>query len=422
MTRLLRTVRHLRAEQIAYQLRYRLGGGGGRPAAGEVPAVPDPRWVRRAFLAPPAGRNVADRLRAGRFEFLNRQIEAGWPPDWRAGRDDKLWQYHLHYFEWLWLLADEDGRVAVDDWVAHCTPQLVPGAWEPYPVSLRLINWLGWLVAEGRGGGMSASRWASIFRQVEWLRRRVERHLGANHLLENAAALCLAGSAFTGRAAAAWLSDGLELLRRELPEQFPGDGLHFERSPMYHLRATYLLELLCRWGVPEVAELASAPRRRARVALARVCHPDGGIALLNDSAFGVYHEPEALWDAAAARATGPFALPDAGYYGLRDGAGNYVVCDAGRLGPDVVDRGPGGEDPRAAARRGGLGHGRSRAIRAGAGRRDDSLTLRRRRCDGHGRAAWQYPPAPTPDGVPATAIPAPPAPASGRTSRPAPPG
>ena len=33
---------------------------------------------------------------------------------------------------------------------------------------------------------------------------------------------------------------------------------------------------------------------------------------------------------------GPWSLPDAGYYGWRDNSGNYIVCDAGAIGPDYI--------------------------------------------------------------------------------------
>ena len=52
-------------------------------------------------------------------------------------------------------------------------------------------------------------------------------------------------------------------------------------------------------------------------ALAAMTHPDGRIALLNDSAFGVYPEPGRLAEQAGAPPpdAGSFALPDSGYYG-----------------------------------------------------------------------------------------------------------
>ena len=65
-------------------------------------------------------------------------------------------------------------------------------------------------------------------------------------------------------------------------------------------------------------------------------HPDGGIALLNDSAFGVYPRPRELVERVGLQPqrVGSFALTESGYYGARTVTGHYVICDAGPIGPD----------------------------------------------------------------------------------------
>jgi uncharacterized heparinase superfamily protein len=69
-----------------------------------------------------------------------------------------------------------------------------------------------------------------------------------------------------------------------------------------------------------------------------VLHPDGGIALFNDSALGIAAPPAALKSLAAGlgvRVPGgrPGDLPAAGYYRFEEG-GTVVIFDAGPLGPD----------------------------------------------------------------------------------------
>ena len=81
-------------------------------------------------------------------------------------------------------------------------------------------------------------------------------------------------------------------------------------------------------------EAVDAPLDRTRAALAHLTHPDGEIALLNDSAFGIASTPGAL--GAPEPPPGSFALRDTGYYGARGVAGHYVVCDAAPIGPDYV--------------------------------------------------------------------------------------
>src|SRR5262249_1372077 len=144
-------------------------------------------------------RHDPEELRAGRFTFLNRGETLGWPPRWQDPELPRLWLYNLHYFEFLSALPYELGRDLVLDWIPrHPLPRGRPG-WEPYPTSLRLVAWCGWLFGEHRAGveadrELCARAWPSIWLQAEWLSRHVETHLRGNHLLENAAALAYCGA------------------------------------------------------------------------------------------------------------------------------------------------------------------------------------------------------------------------------------
>ena len=284
-----------------------------------------------------AGRaNPAADVRSGALTFLNRREAVGFPPDWRAAGTPKLWRYNLHYHEFLEGLAFEPARDVVLDWIARHRPGAGQVGWEPYPLSLRLSVWCAVFLGPHRARTLADARfrdllWASMAEQADLLRARPERHLLGNHLLENGAALALAGSLFDHPAARRWLGAGRRILERELPEQILPDGGHCERSPMYQARALHVLRRLEAAGSDGLRALAAPCAARLAAALAVLTHPDGGIALLNDSAFGVAPAVDATDNAAP---EGPFALPDTGYYGARTGAGHYVVCDAGPLGPD----------------------------------------------------------------------------------------
>ena len=54
------------------------------------------------------------------------------------------------------------------------------------------------------------------------------------HLLANAKALVFGGLLFEGKNAENWVKTGLSILTKELSEQFNSDGMHFEKSFMYH--------------------------------------------------------------------------------------------------------------------------------------------------------------------------------------------
>ncbi len=292
-----------------------------------------------------------EKQKSGDFTFLNRSRRLGWPPRWDLPGCPRLWLYNLHYFQWLESLDYLECRVAVLDWIGHYPPTVRTVGWEPYPVSLRLINWLRTFLGKYYSRLQADAEFReeleeSLGAQARWLNRRLEFRLLGNHLLENAVALVMAGNLFAGREAESWRRRGLKILKREIGEQILADGVHFELSPMYHLRVTWLMLLLAAGGGGEAAKPPEGLLERMLVALDRLTHPDGEIALLADSAFDIYPRPELLRRAAEkivgrtlpreGKEPGGWALPDAGYFGFRDGEDNYLVCDAGRIGPDYL--------------------------------------------------------------------------------------
>ncbi len=348
LMRLLQTVRHLRGRQMVGQARLRARRAWENPAKildREVPPYPGCLWNPRAEFLPAGGnRHDAAQLRSGCFTFLNQPKELGWPPEWQRAGLGKLWCYNLHYFEYLWSLDHDDAVALALNWTDRHQPGRGQAGWESYPTSLRLMNWCGVFFARRREaieGDMVArdKLWTSIYRQSEWLSGHLETHLLGNHLLENAAALAMVGCCFAGDAARRWYRRGCHLLQEQVAEQMLPDGGHFERSPMYHSRVVYALAMLRNLGCDALDRLVDRPLVRAVDALKLMCHPDGQIALLNDSAFGIYNEPSALCDYAGSPASdtvGNFALPDTGYYGVRTADGSYLICDAGPIGPDYL--------------------------------------------------------------------------------------
>jgi uncharacterized heparinase superfamily protein len=345
------TLRPLRRGQLLAQVRTRLARYTEAPARFRervVPAFPGVRLRACAPFLPPAARaQPRAELLAGRFEFQNRRAEVGFPPRWSCAELPRLWQYNLHYFEYLWDLDFDSARAVSLDWIHAHT--LAPGrvGWEPYPISLRLTNWCAYFFGDHRERVVADAvfrdaLWRSIHLQAEWLTGHLETHLLGNHLLENGAALLLAGICFEGEAAERWQRTGRGVLEAELPEQVLEDGGHVERSPMYQLRVAWLLLALRNAGGDALAPWLDARIDALLGAVAELRHPDGEIALLNDSAFGVYPRPAALFAAwaglrgrpAPAAAAACFALPRTGYFGARSRDGDYLVCDAGPIGPD----------------------------------------------------------------------------------------
>lgn len=289
-------------------------------------------------------------LASDRFRFLNEEHRLASAADWNNPAWPRLWLYNLHYFD------DLDAREAdtradwhealIVRWMAENPPPVGPG-WEPYCLSLRIVNWcrFSW-----RGWQLSEVAAQSLAVQVRALADQLEVHLLGNHLWANAKALVFAGLFFEGAEADGWLRLGLRYLRRELGEQVLVDGGHFERTPMYHnIIAADVLELLeairlFRGRVPREVE---AELSRTAVAMlkwtAAMAHPDGEPSFFNDSALGVAPALGALTGYADALGLSAPELPGEGLVELlgsgyvRASLGPAVLlADVGEVGPDYL--------------------------------------------------------------------------------------
>jgi len=278
--------------------------------------------------------------------------------DWICRDMPKLWRYNLHYFDYLHdpQRSLENKHFLIADWIQH-NPAGAEDAWEPYTVSLRIVNWvkffLLWNEADFGEGREEPSRqnWIdSLYRQAMWLEQHIEYHILANHYLKNGVALLFAGMYFQGADADRWLQKGLEILRDEMKEQFLADGGHFERSPMYHsiCSVDYLDVLNLVKNSPsvipgEITDEFINTVTNALDFLSGICLPDGDIPLFNDSAFGIAPTPSRICDYAGRVFGYKISSPSAslvvkafsasGYYVCRK-ASDMIIIDCGLIGPD----------------------------------------------------------------------------------------
>lgn len=340
------TVRHLRLAQIFGRVRMRLV----RPRPDER-TCPPIRTISSSVWVVPAARRQSV-IGPSRFRFLNVTRDLG-DDGWDNISVAKLWRYNLHYFDDLNAVGaaarTEWHRALLARWVRENPP---PGGtgWEPYPTSLRIVNWIKWALA---GNELPVACSQSLAVQTRWLSRRLETHLLGNHLFANAKALVFAGVFFEGPEPAGWLRKGFEILRREIPEQILDDGGQFERSPMYHALALEDVLDLCNLGRlgsgaflrewrDDLDELARRARDMQRW-LQAMCHPDGEISFFNDAAIGIAPPPDELLaysgrlglEAEDAPAAGVVELLDSGYVRV-SGAAACALLDVGPVGPDYL--------------------------------------------------------------------------------------
>ncbi|WP_334163939.1 heparinase II/III family protein [Phenylobacterium sp.] len=341
VARLARTVVHLRPGQILGRALHKAPRARPhlRPApAGRARVAP---WRSPAARAP--SMSGPDHVR-----FLNEPGEIGAPDAWNDSRRPLLWLYNLHYFDDL----AATGAAQRADWhrrlIGRWIDENPPGdgvGWEPYPTSLRIVNWIK---AAAGGLELTPSAVASLAVQARWLAGRLETHLLGNHLLANAKALVFAGLFFEGPEAERWRAVGLGVYADQLPEQVLADGGHFERSPMYH--ALILEDLLDLANLATIygdgdAFFRGLPATVAAMGawLKAMSHPDGRIGFFNDAAFGIAPEPTDL-DAYGRRLGLPaFAEPRdglthlsaSGYVRLQAGPA-VALFDAAPVGPDYL--------------------------------------------------------------------------------------
>lgn len=346
-TRLTETVRHFSLPQLFHLLRSRLA----RPQVAFAPLFLKPRSWNTRWAAPRwrLAANQAD----GTFSLFGQGACISDATDWEATGQSRLWHYNLHYLDCLNSLDDSlsnDAREALlDRWIAQNPPGCGTG-WEPYPLSLRIVNTIKYI----RTADDERDHWLqSLSLQTSALEKRVEHHIRANHLFENGKALVFAGTFFDGPVAHAWLQKGLRILDSECREQFLSDGGHYELSPMYHGtmlgNLCDLIHLAQASGVPALIERTSAWRTLLRHGLdwyAAMSHPDGGIAFFNDAALGI--APDLITIARFAATLGVDSEPRtafaprpslvnlnaSGYLRVDLGAQSAAIIDVARVGPD----------------------------------------------------------------------------------------
>jgi uncharacterized heparinase superfamily protein len=301
----------------------------------------------------PAARSVS-LLGSNRFRFLNLEHILSNQDGWVDESKQKLWLYNLHYFDDLNAqnasVRFHLHRPLIERWVRENPPTYGIG-WEPYPTSLRIVNWIKWQLS---GNTITDQCLQSLVIQVRWLAKRVEWHILGNHLFANAKALVFAGLFFEGPEASAWLNKGLKIIYRELLEQVLVDGGNFERSPMYHsIFLEDLLDLINLAGTyPEMVEREQVDQWRA-IAIKMLkwhkamCHPDGEIAFFNDAAIGIAPSPAEI-NAYACRlgifasqldkpSVSPVATQflDSGYIRLAT-LNAVALLDVAQIGPDYL--------------------------------------------------------------------------------------
>lgn len=370
LARLYETTRHLTAEQWLFRAVCR----GQRVVRTMRPAASYEFITKRAERLPlpdlshsQSGREVAELvsllqravhgpfvgdIERGAFTLLNRRVDFGsvegvrWRQD--LGEDNNpLWRMNLAYFGWAVELARVDLAKAIpivlallrslDDQNDFSQPGVFRDVWNAYTASHRCINLLTILAFAAGSHHLSPQSEAYIARHARFcaafVRHSLERDLQYNHLLKNYVALAVFASMCR-----AWPSP-LDFLSRRviqsLDQQILSDGGHAERAPMYHALSLLDVRVLAacfRAHNSEVTNRLVALGGKMTQALELMSHPDGDVALFNDSWLGEAPAAQSLIGPTAQDKEG--TLPVTGYSRLVASPGSALVFDHGPCGPD----------------------------------------------------------------------------------------
>ncbi|MBL7107873.1 MAG: alginate lyase family protein [Candidatus Cloacimonetes bacterium] len=141
--------------------------------------------------------------------------------------DNPLKTYHLNYFDYIIDFEPKKGIELIIEWINN-NKDINHISWDPYPISLRIVNWIKFLSKNHISHDDINS---SLYQQSFVLFRRREYHLLTNHLFKNIVALLFAGVLFNEKK---WKNWALRELKKQLKEQLTIDNYHFELSPTYH--------------------------------------------------------------------------------------------------------------------------------------------------------------------------------------------
>ena len=352
----LNTVRYLKPSQLLGRVRV-------LPNYYTTPAQGAARVRERSGLFMPVCLSRESTTDSDRFCFLNREYSLPDIEPWNDPGLPRLWLYNLHYFDYLHTPGAEKHvdrlHSLITGWIKDNPPKKGI-AWDPYPTSLRIVNWIKWTLL---GNELEMSMQESLAAQARHLRQHLEFHLLGNHIIANAKALIFAGFYFAGEEADEWLNKGLSILKDEVPEQVLSDGGHFERTPMYH--SIVLEDLLDLVNLAQSYRPNGVQKSDARVSavaekklldvepawrevsgrmlewLQAMSHPDGDISFFNDAAIGIAPSPESLCEYAerlgirgvAPAHTNIVHLEDSGYIRCQRDA-VLAIHDVAPLGPD----------------------------------------------------------------------------------------
>lgn len=240
------TVKCLKPVQAWHQVKKRICGRRGNARLERLQRLEAPRVAGISILIPELdcdrrylSRFSVGSLMEGRVTLLHETHRPG--RGWQVADASHLWNYNLHYLEFLVPLAVEYAESADEayflkwkEFVQGWMGQQSADSLEPYTISVRVVSLLACmeiLEKKIRGTPLEKTLLDSIYRQYRYLQENQELALLANHYFENLKAVVICSLLF-GEADVYRRHFGRFL--EQAGEQILPDGMHYERSFLYH--------------------------------------------------------------------------------------------------------------------------------------------------------------------------------------------
>ncbi|WP_025665425.1 alginate lyase family protein [Aquimarina megaterium] len=327
---LIHTVKYLRLKQIYYQLYYLIRNRFfKRNYTKQLKKEILPLNWNDSFLYPNSF------TKENKFIFLNLPYQFTDKIDWNYANFGKLWTYNLNYFDFLNQkdCSVNEGLALINDYIKN-EINLKDGK-EPYPISLRGINWIKFL-SKNKTSNVDIDQ--TLYNHYETLIHNLEYHLLGNHLLENGYSLLFGAYYFKDEIL---YKKSKQILKQELTEQILDDGAHFELSPMYHQillhRLLDCINLVQNnfWKEDNLLLFLKKKAIQMTSWLEEVTYQNGSIPMVNDSTYDISPTSGQLFEYAKRLNLhwNKGNLMDSGYRMFRNN--NYeLFVDVGNIGPD----------------------------------------------------------------------------------------
>lgn len=332
------TIRYLKPRQIWYRFYYSLINVFiGSFRTNKLEHLPHKKMGKVLILKSPITTNTSYK-NVNSFNFLNTPHSFVQKIDWNYSSMGKLWTYNLNYFDFLHQahLSTEEGIKLMMDF-GNQYETIVDGL-EPYPTSLRVMNWVKFLSLR-KIENLEIDK--IIYSDLSRLQCNIEYHLLGNHLLENGFALLFGAYHFQD---IKLLDKSKGILIPELEEQILDDGAHFELSPMYHqiilTRVLDAINLISNNESLDFEGLNFALEKKAKQMLGwlnKITFSNGDVPHVNDSTWDIAPSTASIAQYAQSHSIDPIdvKLSACGYRKYSES--NYeLIIDVGKIGPEYI--------------------------------------------------------------------------------------